>query len=364
MKKSVLILIALLSVVTLSCCGSGGYDEKWASYENLGNCIGDNIWDIALHEGKLFFGTGDGNTNTGPTKIWAYDVNKGEFSESGTLAEEVINSFLIIDDKLVAPGIDPTDKGDNVNYNYYENGEWKKYSDIGPTDHLFDVVKFNDTYFYGVDYKIGASPVLSQKEHNGKIAYVPFYKDGEKLSMSSKYVRVFDLVEFKDNLYAWLTTQSATSVLSRDIYKYNLEKNCFEYYSSAFDGVKIRNYINFKMIGTKASGENIMYIATPEGYYTVNMLSFKKLNFQKNIVCDFWQERDNIYALCSRNVDGKIRTSVWSTKADCPEDFKELFYFESDYGCISFAKSGNSFYFGTSDNMNNGEKGVVLKVTR
>ena len=361
MKKLLFVFLIIFIPLIFTCCGSKAAQK--VEYENLGNYVNDNIWDIASYEGKLFFGAGDGNLNTGPTKIWSFDLANGDFSESGVLDEEVINRFVVIDNKLVAPGIDPTDKGDNVNYNYYENGEWKKYDDISPTDHLFDAVKYNDLYFYGVDGRIGTSPVFVQSQHNSIIEYVHFYKNGEKVLMSEPFIRTFDLVVFKDELYAWLTLQDNLRTLSRDVYKYNRENCSFEYFSSAFDSVIFRNYINFQMIGSKVVTDELVYIATPEGYFSRDMQSFERINLDNNIICDYWQDGDTLYALCSKIVQGKVRTSVWSTEINNPYGFTEQFYFDSYYGCISFAKDGNDFYFGTSDNMNNGEKGVVLKVT-
>ncbi|MBO5287216.1 MAG: hypothetical protein J6B34_03745 [Clostridia bacterium] len=363
MKKAIILILFLTLLVCLCSC-SGEVRGERVEFQKTGNCVHDNIWEIAEYDNALFFGTGDGNANTGPTTIWAYSLSEDRFFESGVLNEEVINRFVIIDGTLVAPGIDPTEKNKTCNYNYYENGEWKRYRNIYPTQHCLDIIKYKDHVLYGVDGELSFYTVFMSTDGGESYKKPVFYKNGEQV-FGMINGRVYDFVEFKGELYAFLTLGVNTKSTTVDIYKYDYENVKFDYFSSITDQVIFRHYVNFSPIGSKVVSDNCVYIATPLGYYTKDMKVFEKINIDESkVLFDYCVDGDTLYALCSKIFsDGSCETSVLSKNLSSDEEFKELFYFNSEYYCLSFIKNGNTFFFGTADVMGNGsEKGAVLTV--
>ncbi|MBQ7761437.1 MAG: hypothetical protein IJ400_05210 [Clostridia bacterium] len=367
MKKAIALLLALVLCVGL-CFGLSSCEEEkggtLAEFTVVDSPINDNVWDMYLWENKIFFGTGDGNANTGPITVYAYDLDTKEFFESGVLKEEVINSFFVIDNTLVAPGIDSTENNNISNYNTYENGEWIQHRILTNTEHCFDVVSYEGRLFYGVDADISYSPCFSTDESDKDLIRHYFYKDGKRVTKGIESARVFDLVMLKGKLYA-IMSRDASSTLALEVYQYNEENSTFEYVSDLGSQARVASYINFKIIGSKVVVNDRIFIATPQGYYTDNMIDFKSIDFGGEYVLDYCLDDNTLYALCHYPLkSGQYGTSIWALDlAKDSVDFERLVYFESEYCCVSLVKSDSTFYMGTADiNYRNDKKGIVLCV--
>lgn len=362
MKRVILALSIIFAMLMLFSCGQAPLGQM-VKPTKIGNCVGDNLWEMYEYEDKLFFGTGDGNQNTGPTTVWAYDLSTKEFFESGVLDEEVVNRFLTIDGKLVAPGIDPTQKQNICNYNYYENGQWHKDRNITQTQHCLDIIKYKDHMLYGVDAEVSYHPVFMSTDGGETYERLWFYKDGKRVTKNLSTARVYDFFELNGSLYAILTTNDSTKRYVES-YIYDYEGKKFDFLSDLSDQLSIRPYINFKLFGSKLIVNDTVYIATPEGYYTTDMKAFHKIDTGKRVLFDYTTDGEKIYALCSRVYsDGSCETSVMAKDINSNSGFENLFYFKSEYYCVSFVKKGSTFYFGTSDVMSSGaERGAILTV--
>ena len=66
-----------------------------------------SIKALKAYDGKIFMGLGDWNDNTGPAKIIYYDTTDGKIKTSGTIADEAVESFAVIDNKIYTTGCDP-----------------------------------------------------------------------------------------------------------------------------------------------------------------------------------------------------------------------------------------------------------------
>ncbi len=367
MKKAISLLLAFTLCMGL-CIGLSSCNEQnggtLTEFTVIDSPINDNVWDMRVWENKIFFGTGDGNANTGPVTVYAYDLDTKGFFESGVLKEEVINSFLVVDNTLVAPGIDSTENNNISNYNTYENGEWTQHRILTNTEHCFDVVSYGGRLFYGVDADISYSPCVSTNENDGDLTRHYFYKDGKRVTKGIESARVFDLVILKGQLYA-IMSRDENSTLVLEVYQYNEDEDSFEYLSDLGAQTRVATYVNFKIIGSKAVVNDKLFIATSQGYYTDNMVDFKKLDFGKDYLLDYYQDEETLYALCHSPLkNGEYETSIWAL--DLTKDtvaFERLVYFKSEYCCVSLAKADNAFYLATADiNYRNDKKGVILQV--
>ena len=367
MKRVNSLLLALVLCVSM-CLGLSSCEEEkggtLTEFTVVDSPIEDNIWDMYLYENKIFFGTGDGNANTGPITVYAYDLNTKEFFESGVLKDEVINIFLVVDNILVAPGIDSTQNNNISNYNTYENGEWIQHRVLTNTEHCFDFVSFGDRYFYGVDADISYSPCFSTNKSDEDLVRHYFYKDGKRVTKGFESARVFDLVILNDTLYA-IMSRAENSTLTLEVYKFNEEKDTFEYVSNLCSQTRVASYINFKIIGSKVTVNDKLFVATSLGYYTDNMVDFHKIDFKGEYTLDYCLDNDTLYALCHYPLkNGQYETSVWAL--DLTRDsleFERVLYFDSEYCCVSLVKTDESFYFATADiNYRNDKKGAILRV--
>lgn len=79
------------------------------AYKYYGNIAGRGIATLKQYKGKIFMGIGDYNINTGNTKVLYYDTNSNSLGYSGTIADEEIEKFEILDNKLYTTGCDPTE---------------------------------------------------------------------------------------------------------------------------------------------------------------------------------------------------------------------------------------------------------------
>ena len=104
-----------------------------------------NIWDMQVFNGKVFFGGGNSNNfkpapNAGRVPVFSFNPKTNKFTNEYTVAEEQIDRFRVIEDKLYIPGHDATQKWDFGNfYTRTKSGKWKKYRTIPNTLHVYDI---------------------------------------------------------------------------------------------------------------------------------------------------------------------------------------------------------------------------------
>ena len=208
-------------------------------------------WDMAIYDNKLYIGSGDYNTNAGPVDMWCYDMDKNTWSNSGTIQEEEIDRFCVIDNKLVVPGIDPQEDWSLGNYYVLENEQWVKNRKIEGGMHTFDIVEYDGMLFAGLGVSRGSYPVVYSKDNGMTFENVVFYKDGQKLDTTgSQKVRVYDLFVLQDKLYA--VFMYGDSEITYDLYRY--ENGVFEYdnqWYGKIHQIKFTNNIiaqNFKLV--------------------------------------------------------------------------------------------------------------------
>ena len=84
-------------------------DGNVPAYKYYSNIAGRGIATLKQYKGKIFMGLGDYSINTGNTKVLYYDTISNSIGSSGTIADEAIEGFEILEDKLYTTGCDPTE---------------------------------------------------------------------------------------------------------------------------------------------------------------------------------------------------------------------------------------------------------------
>jgi len=179
--------------------------------ERLGNPFADsypdgdavyarNVWDLQLFAGKIFIGGGNSSntgpaTNAGPVGIKNFDLLSEKFSEEGTVDEEQIDTFRVLDQRLYIPGHDPTQSWKFGNfYRRNNDGTWTKYRTIPGGLHTYDMARSNGVLFAAIGKEGGGAILQSTDEgqswkviHEANNRIYTFFEVGNTLFGASKF---------------------------------------------------------------------------------------------------------------------------------------------------------------------------------
>lgn len=361
--------LCVIAIVNLTSC-SGTKTIDSIVYTELGIPTSERYsegvtarspWDMAINENKLYIGSGDYDTNAGPVDMWCYDIDKKTWSNSGTVPEEEIDRFCVIDNKLVVPGIDPQEDWSLGNYYVLDGNQWVKKRNIEGGLHTFDIVEFDGMLFAGLGVLKGSYPVVCSKDNGESFENVIFYKDGEKLDTTgSQNVRVYDLFVFKDKLYA--VFMYGDSEITYDLYRY--ENGMFVYDNQWYGKVSQIKLTN-NIITGKTQFKDNMYFTTGYLHTTEDMTNLTYIIFpDEQVVYDICTDEKYLYALCAnKQEDGTYKVFVYRNDGQIITNFHEIFNFVYDVPPLSIVCKDNNFYIGMGDTNNIHDKnGTILFV--
>lgn len=188
------------------------------------------INDLKVYDDKIFLGLGDYDANTGPVKIIYYDTVKNKIVSSGTIPDEEVLWFNIIDDKLYTTGADPRfDWGYGAYYIYNkETNLWDMNKFNDGWIHVYDIEKYNDKLFMGGSVTSGNSAIIQYSIDGGKTFEDAFiYKNGVKVPHNSN-MRCYNLSSIDNDLYAFVYFSESTEEKFSGLYRYDEENNKFD----------------------------------------------------------------------------------------------------------------------------------------
>lgn len=313
-------------------------------------------WDMIVFDDYLYVGSGDWQTNKGPIDMWRYDIKNKEWEKSGSVPDETVNRFLIIDGKLTAPGIDPRAGWEFGNYYVLNNDKWETIRTIPNGIHVFDLAELDGKIFAALGME-NHYPVAVSSDGGKSFSEVPFYRDGVPLIKEMKNVFLYDIFVLNDKLYA---------IFQDKIYVY--DGSSFNY-SCSWNGKLATTNMMMRSIAGKVNFKNKLYFTT--GYLfacdDVNDLKYIKAP-QNETVYDIYTDNDSLYILCGKRTEDKdYLITVYKSDSGEENDFEKVMDFRYDIPAISFAFSDNSVYFGmtlfNSANENNG-KILEMEITK
>ncbi|MBE5951702.1 MAG: hypothetical protein E7260_08950 [Lachnospiraceae bacterium] len=363
-----LTLCVIASVKMTSCSATKTIDS--ISYIELGiptsERYSDGVsarspWDMAIYDNKLYIGSGDYDTNAGPVDMWCYDMYKNTWSNSGTLSEEEIDRFCVVNNRLVVPGIDPQEDWTLGNYYVLDGNQWVKKRNIEGGLHTFDIIEFDGMIFGGLGVLRGSYPVVYSKDNGETFENVVFYKDDEKLDTTgSEKVRVYDLFVMKDKLYA--VFMYGDTEVTYDLYRY--ENGKFVYDNQWYGKIHQIKFTN-NIITGKTQFKDNMFFTTGYLYATEDMTNFTRMIFpNEQVVYDICTDENYLYALCAnKQDDGKYKVSVYRNDGQAITNFYEIFNFVYDVPPLSIVCQKENFYIGMGDTSNiHDNNGMILCV--
>jgi len=371
MKK---IIVSVLAIAVLL-CGCTPEPEPEILIKELGiptieqypdDVISRCPWDMTVWNNKLYVGAGDYGVNTGPVDCMAYDLQTAAWENSGTVLEESIARFCVVNNTLTIPGIDSTMDGHVLGeYYFLQEGKWQLNRTLPGGIHCFDLVEYNNQLFAGLGVTRGEYPVAVSLDNGETFTQVPFYKDGQPIKTTKDAIRVYDLVVLGRTLYAVYISENNESGKSQDFdcsfYRY---ENARFVYETTWDPCYQTVGASQIAFSAKEVFRDRLFVATGYLYQADNRLtSIEQVPFENMITLDLFQQEGYLYALNNTPCqDGTFDISVWRT--DSGDSFEQVLCFNYKTPALSFALCDNTYYIGIGNpNLQHQSNGTILAVT-
>lgn len=320
---------------------------------------GRNAWDMAVFNDKLYVGGGDYDSNLGPVDIWCYDFSAGEWQLTGSVPDEEVFRFTVIDGQLTAPGIDPCESWQLGNYYTLTAEGWMSTRSLPGGIHAYDIVKFDGKLFAALGVAEGEFPVAVSSDGGKTFRQVPLTKDGHELQTTGSFIRVYRFLEKDGALYAcFYNSDGEQSTV--ELYRY--ENGVFAYYAD-WQSVKRRGRFGNVMIAGAETVGDTLYFATGKLYAATDMAAPTDISLSDDVYTpDLMLAEDTLCVLACEPQEESCRVSVWTLTDGEPV---ERFYFDYAVPAVSLAYREGVFYLGMGNNdKQNGHElnGTVLAV--
>ncbi len=339
-----------------------------------------NPWDMAVFDGKLYVGSGDYGDNTGPCDVWQYDPATQEWTVSGTVDDEAVANFELIDGRLIITGTDPMAGWENGSFYALTADGWTIDRTVPFGVHMFDIAQFQGKTFYGIGNADNTQSPVQMTVDGENYTNTPFYIGEESLLNNPDYgyTRCYNLFEGQNELYAFC-------FFSRTDGKHN-------YGFFRFDGDAFRLVSPFSELKLKSLGPNRQvpfnkavtfngrfYFSTGYLYRTSDFTQAEKVDFPENTyVQDITVQNGRMYILTSKEVEHEavdengeplVTTSYINTvwEYDQVDGLTEIYSFEYGLSAMSLEKDGDIYYIGiglsSEDNAVSPESPLLLNGT-
>ncbi len=303
--------------------------------------------DMIVYDGYLYMGCGDYTDNRGPVNMWRYSLAEKVWEISGTVPDEAVHRFKVIDGKLMAPGIDPRSDWSMGNFYVLEDGKWVVKHTVTNSIHCFDLERADGKLFAAIDCSNGIISAAVSSDGGESFVNYPLLKDGKTQTGDIHY---YDILNIGDKIYA---------LFNADLYEYT--GHSFERIDSLFYALRLNPFfrVNFSPIiaDEELNGKN--YFVTG---YLYACTSPDDLHYIKTpddeCFRDIYKYDGKLYCLSVAKNKGSYINSVYEIKEESAE---KLFLFEHSAAAMTFSVYENEFYFGmmTDDfesfNENNGK---------
>ena len=345
-----------------------GNVPAYASYpKHIGS---RGIGALKQYKGKIFMGLGDWNDNTGPAKILYYDTKDGKIKSSGTIADEAVEIFNIIDNKLYTTGCDPKSNWGYGSYYVYNasTDKWEQNEKKNGWVHIFNIVKFKNKLFMCGSTEGKYTPIQSSSDNGKNFDNIFSYKNSEKLPFDGE-IRCYNLFVYNNNLYGFIQSDSDSTTKYNGIYKYNASKNTFNHIADLPNAYNPESYPDFRFSKNTIFNDKFVYVGGRNLYVTTDFEKFSAVTISNtfdsvedwansifssgsnnNIIQDSLVIDDTLYLLTYKNPSSSTNAQTYSAQIYTTKDLKSfnLFYeFQSETPPFSFEYYKNNFYIGT-----------------
>ena len=321
-------------------------------YPNHVNSRG--ITTLKAYDDKIFMGIGDWNDNTGPVKIIYYDTTDNKIKSSGTINDEAVQLFNIIDDKLYTTGCDPKETWGYGSYYIYnkETNSWEQHLINSGWIHVFNIVEYNNKLFMCGSTTESMKRTQIQFSDDGGTTFkdITIIKNGEQLPYLQA-LRFYNLVVYNNKLYGYCYNNPYSG-----IYEYDETNNQFNYISklplaaTPNYGLSASTWFNYVYFKNAIFNNTFLYVSGNQIYKSTDMKNFEAIvPDSETVVQDVAISGDTLYALCYK-YDASVKkftVKIYTTKN--LEKFDLIYQFETGNLPFSFEYYNNNLYIGTSE---------------
>ncbi len=330
--------------------------------------IANYAWDVHIFDGKIYRGAGDYDKNAGKTQFVAFNLSTKTWEKMELSTDMAIHTFVEIDGKLYAPGIDSTDSDGWAWGNYYvlEDGKWVKFRNIPNGIHCFDMIGFDNKIFVAMGGNNEQQMIAVSSDGGKTFSHLPIYRGSKPLDPSGydpKWFRGYDFVEYNGNLYALLSYRINNGNYARDVYRYEGDKMVYVG-RDGFSGRVGRNYWQAAF-----EWKDTCYIAAKGLFAITDFSSAAKKEViampGKEIVSDAILHNDTMYTLgYNANADGSYQIAIYKSTTGKVDSFTQVANFKYEGMPYSFDFDGSYFYVGIGQpSANDASKaGMLLRV--
>ena len=326
------------------------------AFERYDNSAADiifarNPWDMQTYNGKVYIGSGDYNSNKAPSLIACYDPKTDEATVyQDLLDDEQVSNFAIINGRLIAAGIDPSN---NAILHYFElNADETAFINYAmPYDwrvHNFDMIGFGDKIFIGAgtDSQKNRTAALVSTDGGKTFGSVNVVKDGMNVTganIGSGWDRIYQYLTLNGDLYCYEVHVGDSSY--DGFYKYDADANQFNFHSAGSGFVSTGNkFFNIFKESMEFAGKSV--ICT--GYFltSTDMKTFTKNTFAGSNASylDMVVIGDELYVLAATENSGSYTNTVYKTKD--LSTFTKVLEFDAETYMISMEYVDGTFVFG------------------
>ena len=310
--------------------------------------------DLIVYDRCLLVSSGDWGGNMGPIDMLCYDIVQNEWRNSGTLQDEEIAVFFVINDNLVTPGIDPRDGWEWGNLYFLQNGTWQTKRTIPNGIHCFDLAYHEGALFAAVKTSDGGLQAAVSRDMGDSFSLVPLIKDGSPVTAVDMY---FDLFVIGEAVYAYCC---------HELYRYN--GTSFVCETSWQNKIKTKYYNTpqkLRMFRAEANIGDTLYFTTGKLYSCTNTNDVRTIDTPNGeLVYDIYMHDGGMYLLCDLKTDTGYTMTVYRYIPE-GEQFVTETAFASDIPAISLAVDDGSYYFGmASNNYKKQNHGRIFKIEK
>ena len=335
------------------------YKMKYVSIEDT---YSRNVWDLQSYQGRLYIGAGNSanqgpSQNSGPLPLISYLPEKDKFINEGTIYDEQIDVFRVLDGKLFIPGHDATGSWNWGNFYVKDkNKPLKMYRNVPKALHLYDLALIHNTLYAAIGLDEGAA--MGSTRDMGKHWKI------QKLGRS----RVYGLLPIDHTLFATKKFKrtsrpyfSVAKLQQNGQFSARYDLNIYKMFP---DTVFRQKYA--RLIRAINLGKSAIYVGAykyndhqskPFGLYTArlqrNRLAVKKINLGKGVIArDIIKRQNTLYVLATHKEQQGVNNMIFQAKPSNLRHWQKIISFHYPTFARSFELLKGYFYFGMGMDLN------------
>ncbi|MCH5183456.1 MAG: hypothetical protein J1E00_04690 [Oscillospiraceae bacterium] len=323
-------------------------------YSTAGTSI--RVLDMYVLDGMLYVGGGNWNVNSGPVDMWRYCIAQEEWEQLGSVPDEEVNEFVVLNGVLTVPGTDARQDGwDLCNYYYLENDEWKVKRTIPNSSHCWDIAAYDGKLFAAVEYEADHEHyyVAVSEDNGNSFGVMPLLDQGAQPVKSGPFGRYYHLLTIDHELYAFCSGM---------LYQYDGSQ--FVFAADWSDKVTLGSLNGVsKDLSAAVNIGTTLYFSSTKLYACSSADSLREIELPNGgTVNDLYVYNDELYVLSIKTIPGENSTSViYKYGQDAFTVAAELKH-EIPAACLAVTE--DKIYLGMASNLNHNDNGRVFEIEK